>query len=96
MFAKFKSLLSKASTTESLPLEDSITGTTNEGQIPQCPFSKKGSAPQGKEQQKCPVTGKAVPDAEANSDSEDEKPKGGCPFMGGTSDKKKNPSLNLS
>ena len=96
MFAKLKNLISKQPTAETLPFEDNIAGTSSQGQIPQCPFSKKGSLPQGKEQQKCPVTGKAVPDAELNSDSEEEKPKGGCPFMGGTSDKKKNPSLNLS
>lgn len=40
---------------------------------------------------KCPVTGKSV---EADSDSEEEeKPRGGCPFMSGSSQKKKNPDL---
>ena len=32
---------------------------------------------------------------ESNSEDEDEKPKGGCPFMG-TSSKKKNPGLNMT
>lgn len=44
---------------------------------------------------KCPVSGKAAPKTEENSDSEEEKPRGGCPFMGG-SDKKKNPNLGLN
>jgi len=40
---------------------------------------------------KCPVTGKAV---DVDSDSEEEeKPRGGCPFMSGSSQKKKNPDL---
>lgn len=46
---------------------------------------------------KCPVTGKAVEEGKVDSDSEEEeKPQGGCPFMGGASSKKKNPNLNLT
>ena len=45
---------------------------------------------------KCPVTGKAVEQPEVDSDSEEEKPKGGCPFMNGTSNKKKNPDLKMN
>lgn len=45
---------------------------------------------------KCPVNGKTQEKKEVQSDSEEEeKPRGGCPFMGG-SDKKKNPSLGLT
>lgn len=44
---------------------------------------------------KCPVSNQQAPNASADSDSEDEKPKGGCPFMG-TSNKKKNPDLVLN
>ena len=71
MLAKIKSLLGQQSTQHALPLEDSISGASSETKIPQCPFSKESSLPQGKQQQKCPVTGKAVPDAELNSDSEE-------------------------
>ena len=63
------------------------------GDAAQCPFMSKQDKKE-ESTQKCPVTGKAV-NAEVDSDSEEEKPKGGCPFMGGTSDKKKNPNLNL-
>ena len=43
---------------------------------------------------KCPVSGKT---ADVDSDSEEEeKPRGGCPFMSGGSDKKKNPDLKQS
>jgi hypothetical protein len=42
------------------------------------------------------VSGKAADAGKKDSDSEEEeKPRGGCPFMGG-SDKKKNPNLNLT
>ena len=49
-----------------------------------------------KELQKCPVTGKEVKEQADDSESEEEKPQGGCPFMGGGSDKKKNPNLKLT
>ena len=42
------------------------------------------------------MAGKNANNQNKDSDSdEQQKPKGGCPFMGG-SDKKKNPNLNLN
>ena len=58
---------------------------------------KGNKGPGAKEPQTCPVTGKATNPEQVDSDSdgEEEKPKGGCPFMG-TSTKKKNPGLSVT
>lgn len=69
-------------------------GPANSENLGGCPYSK-GKAGSMPADSKCPVSGKAAPKTEENSDSEEEKPRGGCPFMGG-SDKKKNPNLGLN
>lgn len=46
-------------------------------------------------EQKCPYKGNKNTQEAELSDSEDEKPRGGCPFMGG-SEKKKNPGLAVN
>jgi len=90
MLAKFKSLFQKGALPPhpadlSSPHSPLSSAATASGQ---CPFAKQPQQPS----QTCPVSGKAGA-AEVDSDSEEEKPKGGCPFMNGTSNKKKNPDL---
>ncbi len=66
-----------------------------EGSAASCPYAKKNMEGE-MNKQSCPVTGKKQKENKGQSDSEEEEqPRGGCPFMGG-SDKKKNPSLGLN
>lgn len=94
MFAKLKSLLPFQNNQNQPPLSDQFQHPqVNSKDASQCPFMKK----QAKEQpqaSKCPMSGKEAANPSTDSDSEEEKPKGGCPFMG-TSNKKKNPDLTL-
>lgn len=63
------------------------------GDAGECPFMQKNKGKNQKEGEKCPVTGQNANPGQTDTDSDDEeKPRGGCPFMG-TSQKKKNPGL---
>lgn len=66
------------------------------GDAGQCPFMKKNNKQGENNPEKCPMNGKKDQKKQVDSDSEEEeKPRGGCPFMG-ASEKKKNPGLPLS
>lgn len=95
MFSKIKNMFTSAqpsATSTEAPFQHPKMG---EGDASQCPFMKNKKEQSGNVD-KCPVSGKGKEKNEVQSDSEEEeKPRGGCPFMGG-SDKKKNPSLGLT
>ena len=89
MLDKLKSLIGLTNSSSPSSPTDRFNHPPTEGQDPaQCPFMSKKSKENPQEAETCPVTGKADTDP-VGSDSEEEKPLGGCPFMG-TSEKKKN------
>ena len=97
MIAKFKNFFAKQDTNSPPPLSEEFDHSKlMSGDVSQCPFMAKKEKKEEGDMRKCPVTGKEVVKPVEDSDSEEEKPKGGCPFMSGTSDKKKNPNLGLN
>lgn len=96
MFSKIKNLFSQepqAPLPSAKPFDHSKL-SPEDGE--QCPFSRNAGDSMPNNAKKCPLSGKEASAAEVDSDSEEEKPQGGCPFMSGSSDKKKNPNLNLN
>lgn len=96
MFSKIKNMFSSSPSNpinnQEIPFQHPKIA---EGDASECPFMKNKKE-QTTNADKCPVNGKSQEKKEVQSDSEEEeKPRGGCPFMGG-SDKKKNPSLGLT
>ena len=97
MFSKIQSLFTSAAPQNHIPLHDELDHSRLASKdASQCPFMSKQSKANPEESKKCPVSGKTLPASTEDSDSEEEKPKGGCPFMTGASTKKKNPNLPLS
>lgn len=92
MLDRLKNFITRNKGPSTPTLEDRFDHPPTHGQDPaQCPFMSKKSKENKESTGTCPVTGKTQKEP-VDSDSEEEKPRGGCPFMG-TSDKKKNPGL---
>jgi hypothetical protein len=72
MFSKIQSLFSKDSSRTATSLSDSFEHpSAGSGDAAQCPFMKQKGKTQEASTDKCPVTGKAVPKGQVDSDSEE-------------------------